>query len=126
MSRESAAVDLLRAALDSLLPAIEVAFAYGSMAKGNEHAGSDCDVMVIGTVPSNAAVLEALSPASAQLGRAVNPTLYTLQESVRRVADGRSLMLKVLQQPKIFVKGSEHDITRLCGGAGESGSHREA
>jgi predicted nucleotidyltransferase len=110
-------VDVLRSALQELLPAIELAFIYGSVAKGSERAGSDIDLMVIGAVPSNAALLEALSPASAQLGRAINPTLYTPDEFAQRVSDGKSFIMRVLEQPKIFVKGSDDDITKL-GGAG--------
>lgn len=110
-------VDVLRAALQSLLPTIELAFVYGSLAKGSERADSDIDLMVIGEVSSNGALLEALAPASAQLGRTINPTLYTQEEFAQRVMDGKSFILRVLEQPKIFVKGADHDVTRL-GGAG--------
>jgi predicted nucleotidyltransferase len=110
-------VDVLRSALQDLLPTIEMAFIYGSVAKGSERAGSDIDLMVIGAVPSNGALLEALSPASAQLGRAINPTLYTPDEFAQRISDGKSFIMRVLEQPKIFVKGSEDDVTKL-GGAG--------
>lgn len=109
--------DVLRAALHSVWPLVDFAFVYGSLAKGTEHANSDVDLMVIGAVPSNAELLEALLPAQAQLGRVVNPTLYTPDEFAQRVRDGRSFIVRVLEQPKIFVKGSEHDITRL-GSAG--------
>jgi predicted nucleotidyltransferase len=110
-------VDVLRSALQELLPTIEVAFIYGSVAKGSERAGSDIDLMVVGVVPSNGALLEALSPASAQLGRAINPTLYTPDEFAQRVRDGKSFIMRVLEQPKIFVKGTDDDVTKL-GGAG--------
>lgn len=116
--------DVLLAALQPLLPVIEIAFVYGSLAKGSEHAGSDIDLMVVGAVPSNTALLEALAPASAQLGRAVNPTLYTPDEFAQRVSDGKSFIVRVLEQPKLFVKGSEHDVSRL-GRPGESGAHRK-
>lgn len=115
--------DVVRAALEDLLPTIDVAFIYGSVAKGSDNARSDVDLMVIGAVTSNAALLDALSPASAQLGRAVNPTLYTPEEFAQRVGDGKSFIMRVLEQPKIFVKGSEHDVSRL-GGVGESGKNR--
>jgi predicted nucleotidyltransferase len=115
--------DVLRAALQPLWPFVDLAFVYGSLAKGTERAGSDIDLMVIGLVPSNAQLLEALSPAQTQLGRAVNPTLYTPDEFAQRLRDGKSFIVRVLDQPKIFVKGSEHDIARI-GGAGESGAHR--
>lgn len=117
--------DVLRAALQPMLPSIEVAFVYGSLAKGQEHAGSDIDLMVVGMVASNGALLEALAPASHQLGRAVNPTLYSPDEFAQRVGDGKSFIMRVLEQPKIFVKGSEHDVTRL-GAIGELGAHRQA
>lgn len=117
--------DVLRTALAPLWPLIEVAFIYGSLAKGTEHAGSDIDLMVIGSLPSNAQLLEALLPAQGQLGRAVNPALYTAAEFMQRVRDGKSFMLRVLEQPKILVKGSEHDISRLSG-AGELGPDRQA
>lgn len=117
--------DVLRTALQPLWPLVDLAFVYGSLAKGTEHAGSDVDLMVIGTLPSNAQLLEALLPAQAQLGRVVNPTLYTPDEFAQRVRDGKSFIMRVLEQPKIFVKGSEHDISRLAS-AGQSGAHRQA
>ncbi|MGV8897751.1 MAG: nucleotidyltransferase domain-containing protein [Burkholderiaceae bacterium] len=122
------AADVLRAALQPLWQSVELAFVYGSLAKGTEHAGSDVDLMVIGALSSNAELLEALMPAQAQLGRAVNPTLYTPDEFAQRVQEGRSFILRVLEQPKIFVKGSEHDISRLgsTGQSGEPGAHRQA
>ena len=110
--------DVLRAALSSFWPQVEVAFVYGSLARGNEHAGSDVDLIVIGLLPSNAQLLEALLPARDQLGRAVNPTLYTVDEFAQRVRDEPSFMQQVLQQPAIFVKGSEHDLSRLGGEPG--------
>lgn len=118
------AADVLRAALLPLLPQMDVAFIYGSLAKGTEHAGSDLDLMVIGTLPSQAQLLASLQAAQSQLGRTIDPTLYTPDEFSQRVRDGKSFILKVLQQPKIFVKGSEHDLTRL-GGAGEPEPHRQ-
>ena len=117
------AVDVLRAALAPLLPLIEVAFIYGSLAKGTEHAGSDIDLMVIGSLPSNAELLKALLPARAQLGRAVNPTLYTSDEFAQRMCNGKSFMLRVLEQHKMMVKGTEHDIVQL-GIPGELGLDR--
>lgn len=116
-------VDVLRAALQPLWSLVDLAFVYGSLAKGTEHAGSDVDLMVVGSVPSNAELLETLLPAQTQLGRAVNPTLYTPAEFAQRVHDGKSFIVHVLEQPKIFVKGSEHDIARLSS-AGESGADR--
>ena len=117
--------DVLRTALAPLWQQIELVFIYGSLARGAEHAGSDVDLMVIGSLPSNAQLLEVLLPAQARLGRVVNPTLYTPDEFAQRVRDGKSFIMRVLEQPKILVKGTEHDMLRLAG-AGESGAHRQA
>ncbi|PRC94094.1 nucleotidyltransferase domain-containing protein [Solimicrobium silvestre] len=116
--------DVLCSALAPLLPLIDLAFIYGSIAKGSETANSDIDLMVVGKLPSNLQLLETLLPSNVQLGRVVNPTLYTPDEFAQRIHDGKSFIMRVLEQPKIFIKGSEHDIIRL-GGTNESGSHRE-
>ncbi|MDY7575996.1 nucleotidyltransferase domain-containing protein [Actimicrobium sp. CCI2.3] len=116
--------DVLHDALQSLWPDVQIAFVYGSMAKGTEHAASDVDLMVVGTLPSHTALLEALLPAQGQLGRIINPTYYTTDEFAQRISDGAAFMSRVLAQPKIFVKGSEHDISSL-GSAGESGADRK-
>jgi predicted nucleotidyltransferase len=105
--------DVLRTALQALWPQIELAFVYGSIAKGSEHAGSDIDLMVVGELASNTQLLTALQSAQTQLGRVINPTLYSHDEFKQRVSEGRSFIMRVLEQPKIFVKGVEHDIARL-------------
>ena len=116
--------DVLRNALIPLWPLIEVAFIYGSLAKGTEHAGSDVDLMVIGSLPSNVQLLELLLPTHALLGRVVNPTLYTAAEFSQRVQVGKSFIIRVLEQPKVFVKGNEHDVSRI-GSPGEPGPDRQ-
>lgn len=117
--------DVLRVALQTHWPQIELAFVYGSMAKGSEQAHSDIDLMVIGEGISNAAMLEVLQPLQHQLGRTVNPTLYKPVEFVQRVRDGKSFVMRILEQPKIFVKGTEDELIGLTG-TGESGTHRPA
>jgi predicted nucleotidyltransferase len=116
--------DVLRSALAPFLPLIDVAFVYGSIAKDTEHAASDIDLMVVGEIPSNGALLDALAPAGVQLGRAINPTLYTRDEFLQRIHDGKVFVRRVLEQPKIFVKGSEYDIAKLS--PGELGTDRAA
>ena len=117
--------DVLRAALQNLWPQVELAFVYGSLVKGTEHAGSDVDLMVIGTLPSNTALLEVLLPAQTQLGRVINPTLYTREEFTHRVRDGKSFIVRVLAQPKIFVKGTDDDLSPSST-LGKSGPDRQA
>jgi len=56
-----------------------MAFVYGSMARGEENAGSDVDLMVIGDVTLDE-ILTHTTPAERNLGRAINPTVYALKE----------------------------------------------
>lgn len=117
--------DVLRVALQPYWQEIDLVFVYGSMAKGTEHAHSDIDLMVIGSMASNTQLLAALQPAQQQLGRSINPTLYTPEEWRQRIDDGKSFVVRILEQPKIFVKGGDDELTELTG-AGESGTHRPA
>jgi hypothetical protein len=78
--------------------------------------------MLIGAAP-HTELLAALLPLQAQLGHPVNLTLYTVGEFAQRVRDEPSFMQQVLQQPAIFVKGNEHDLSRL---ASEPDAHQQA
>ncbi len=113
--------DVVREALTPVWDKMDLAFIYGSIAKGSEHAGSDVDLMVIG-IASHSELLQALPSISLQLGRTINPTLYTSAEFAERVKQGRSFITRVLEQPKIYIKGSADDINRLSS-AGESGTN---
>lgn len=105
--------EVLRSHLASLFPFIDAAFIYGSIAEGTDHAGSDIDLMVIGSITSTAQVLEALAPAQVELCRTINPTLYSPEEFLQRVRESRSFILRVLAKPKLFVKGTEDDLDRI-------------
>lgn len=40
--------EVLKSTLAPILPKLQKAFVYGSIAKGSEHAGSDVDAMLVG------------------------------------------------------------------------------
>ena len=82
-------------------------FVYGSIAKGQDTASSDIDVMVIAeslTYPDLFAVLE---EASAQLGRKVAPTIYSSKELSKRAKQDNAFVTRVLAQPKLWLIGDE-------------------
>lgn len=97
----------LRAALAPLADRIVAAFVYGSVAKGSDHAGSDIDLMIVSDVLGYADVVLALHPAIEQLGREVNPTLYTREELAKRIAAGNAFVARVLEQPKAWLYGDD-------------------
>ncbi len=89
---------VLKTALAPILPQLEQAFVYGSIAKGNEHAGSDVDVMLVGDNLSYSEIMQLLSTAQSQLQRTVNPTVevgfflyYTPKELSDRLLQGQEI-----------------------------------
>ena len=94
----------LQQGLATLLPQLEQAFIYGSIAKGEEHAGSDVDVMLVGEHLSYSQIIALLEPVEAQLQRKVNPTIYTPMEFAERLAQGQSFLNKVMAQTRIDLR----------------------
>ena len=100
--------DVLRTALNAVSDRIELAFVFGSVAKGTDIATSDIDLMVVTETLTYADLFEGLAAAEQVLGRKVNPTLYTSAALAEKVRTENSFVLRVLSQPKIFlIKGAE-------------------
>ncbi|NQT37553.1 MAG: nucleotidyltransferase domain-containing protein [Planctomycetes bacterium] len=104
---------VLRAALAPLADRVGVAWVYGSVARGEETRSSDLDVLVVGDV-SFPEIVAALTPAQQELRREVNPTLFPAGEFRSKIAAGQPFLTRVLQQPKVFLIGDEHDLERLA------------
>lgn len=104
----------LRTALVPLTEQLVWAFIYGSVAKGSEHSGSDIDLMLIGEDLSYSDLMERLLPVEEQLGRTINPTLYTLPDWQAKKAAGNSFVIRVEQQDKIDLIG--HNPEELSNG----------
>jgi predicted nucleotidyltransferase len=100
----------LREALEPLAPRIVAAFVYGSVAKRRDTSRSDIDLMVVGDKLTYAEVFGALESAGARLGRTVNPTVYSRKELAKRLKTGNAFIKRVLEQPKVWVIGSERDL----------------
>ena len=99
--------DVLRAALLPLTAQIEQAFVYGSVARQQDTAYSDIDVMIISNSLGYADVFDALECAITSLGRKINPVLYTRADIAKRIEEDNAFVTRVLQQPKIWLIGSD-------------------
>jgi predicted nucleotidyltransferase len=99
--------EALRAALAPLASRLQAAWLYGSVAKGNDRAASDMDVMIVSDDLTLEAVYKVLRPAERVLGRAVNPTLYTPVEFKRRLVAKSPFLTKVLSGKRILLVGDE-------------------
>ena len=75
--KTSGLADVLRAALTPIADRVRAAFVYGSIAKGEDTAASDIDLMVVSESLTYADLFAAMEDASAQLGRKVAPTIYS-------------------------------------------------
>lgn len=100
----------LRTALAPLAGRISAAFVYGSIAKQQDTASSDVDLMIVSDSLSYADAYATLESASQRLGRTVNPTIYTRKELAKRIKTGESFVTRVLEQPKIWLIGGEDDL----------------
>ena len=92
---------MLREALLPLKSDLQAAWIYGSVAKQSDTARSDIDVMLVGRNLRLARVLELLVPLEEQLGRKINPTVFTPAEFKRRRAEPDSFVNRVLAQPVV-------------------------
>src|SRR5947199_5354899 len=106
-----ALVEPLRAALKPLSSAIRAAFVYGSVAKGTDQSGSDIDLMVVSDSLTYGEVFAALERVTRTVGRKVNPTVYAVAEFSKRARTENAFVTRVLEQPKIWVIGSDNDLT---------------
>jgi len=97
----------LREALAPLAARIQAAFVYGSVAKREDTASSDIDLMVVSDDLAYSDLYAALEAVSSRLGRSVNPTLYTPQELAKRVKKKEAFATRVLAQPKLWLIGGE-------------------
>lgn len=104
--------DVLRARLEAFAGRIDVAFIYGSVAKGTDRAGSDIDLMIVSETVAYADVLAALGEADRGPGREVNPTIFRRVEFERRASEDGGFLSRVMEGPRLFLFGAESDIPK--------------
>lgn len=84
---------------------IELAFVYGSVARGEETARSDIDLFVVGDVDEG--ILHNLvSQIEHDTGRTINYTLMTRREFDIRILKGEPFITRVMSEPKLIIKGN--------------------
>lgn len=118
LKKTSGLAGVLREALEPLADRIKAAFVYGSLARGDERAGSDVDVMIVGD-PKLADVVHALAPAQDALRREINPNIYRTAEFGAKLAEGEPFLRRVMEERKIYLIGGDDDLR-------QSASHRKA
>lgn len=105
--------NILQEALKPIMKKTHIAFIYGSIAKQEDTATSDIDLMLIGNNITYADIFGLLGKAESQLGRKINPTFYTISDWVKKLKEDNNFVSKVIRNPKIFLKGTEDELAKL-------------
>ncbi len=104
--------DVLRAMLAAHEDRIELAFVYGSVARGEHTARSDIDLLVVGNLSVSDFSVELLE-AERRLSRSISPTIYSKKEFREKSQSGNHFLDAVLSKPVVFVIGDNHGLQRL-------------
>jgi predicted nucleotidyltransferase len=110
--KTSGLVDVIRAVLSNE-KGIKIAFVFGSLARQEDKAASDVDLMVIGNIGLRK-LTGLLMDVAGRIGREINPHALTEKEFVKRKGEQDHFLKQVLESPKIFVIGIEDDLAELA------------
>ncbi|MGD0155030.1 MAG: nucleotidyltransferase domain-containing protein [Terracidiphilus sp.] len=116
-------VPALAKALESFGDRIDLAFVYGSIARGEERASSDVDLTIVGSV-KQIDLVPAFRKLEDRFGRDVNATLYSPREFRAKLASGDHFLRSVMKGRTILLKGSLDDLDKTA--TSRKGSHAPA
>ncbi len=100
---------VLRNAIEALRADIAFAFVFGSTARQKQQPDSDIDLMLIGDVRLRA-VSPLLSNAERQLGRRINPAIYSQDSFRSKYHAGDPFLLDVMRREKLPVSSGGNGI----------------
>jgi predicted nucleotidyltransferase len=112
IAKTSGAPRIIREAFKGLEQDIDVAFVFGSMARGRERPDSDLDLFVIGKA-GYSVVSDRLRPIEKRLGRPVQTLYFASNSQVDRASLRKPAMQSVLAGPKRYVIGGDDDLRRI-------------
>lgn len=108
LRKTSGIADVLAEALAPLVPQIDFALVFGSVASGKARADSDIDVLIVANA-SFSEIVKVLYPAQQQLRREINPKLYLPEEWRLALAEGSAFVRELLEKPSIKIIGDMDD-----------------
>ena len=109
LRKTSGLADVLMSGLLPISEKIQSAFVFGSVASGNVNAKSDIDLMLIGDL-TYAEVVFLMHPLQEQLGREINPKIFTVKEWQKLMQDNGAFVHDVLSKTKLFIIGNEQQL----------------
>lgn len=119
IEKTSGIVPMLREAI-TRTKGLQIGFIFGSLARGEERAGSDVDLMLIGVV-STMDISPKLRTVEKAVGRQINPTVFSLDEFSRNFAQKNHFLKTVMRNKKIMLVGTEDELETIARSA--EGAH---
>lgn len=109
LQKTSGLVDVLAKILLPYEDKIDLAFVFGSIARGTAHSSSDVDVLIIGNM-SFAEAVDVLYPAQAVLRREINPKVYRKSEWNKLIEKQDPFIQEIINNKKYYIIGEANDI----------------
>lgn len=103
---------LLKDSLAPLADRIQIAFVFGSVASGKQHAHSDLDICILGDVEL-LEVVKALGPIQESLGREINPVVMDAARYIDQLAQHERFAERIYKESKIYVIGDDNEFGKL-------------
>ena len=101
----------LKAELEQI-GSIQLAFIYGSYAKGKENYLSDIDLVIIGN-PNEDELIKRLDRLEEKLQREINYKFYKLKEFTKEVKEKEPFVLEILKEKKAILIGGEDALRKI-------------
>jgi DNA-binding transcriptional ArsR family regulator len=92
------------------LPGIDYAFIFGAYAEGQETAGGEIDLMIIGEEGADR-LNPSLNRVGRKLGREIHYVLYSMDEFNAKKKEKDGFLMDVLKREKIMLAGTEDGLT---------------
>jgi predicted nucleotidyltransferase len=103
---------VLGSALAPLAKRISLAFVYGSMARQEENADNDVDLMIVGDVTLDEVVAQ-LATVEGAIGRPINPTVYSTDEFKSKLESGNHFLRSVVRAEKVILIGDLDELGKM-------------
>lgn len=84
---------------------VEIAFIFGSVARGNENSKSDIDLVIIGGIGMRA-LTKLLSGLQEKTGREINPHIFSRDEFQKRIEQKDHFVTSILKEELRIIKGN--------------------
>jgi len=103
---------VLAQAIQPFWERLQLAFVFGSIAKGEAGPESDIDLFLLGDIRLKE-LSTILSGSSEQLRREINPVIMTVTDYKERLTQKNRFALELLETPKIWLKGNQDEFSAV-------------